>query len=139
MLAPSKSIRVTKTVGKKTEFRVPLTVLATRSSKSIETTAILDSGAGGTFINWMFIRKHNIPTHKLSKPFNIRTADGSHSKDGKVSNYCILGIRIDRRTMFGKFNVTTLSERDDILLGCPWLSKYLSRVVCPILPSAPAL
>jgi hypothetical protein len=24
--------------------------------------------------------------------------------------------------MFGKFNVTLLSEKDDILLGCPWLS-----------------
>jgi hypothetical protein len=74
------------------------------------------------FINWMFVRKHSIPTHKLSKPFNIRTADGSHSKSGKITNYCILGIRIDRCTMFGKFNVTLLSEKDDILLGCPWLS-----------------
>jgi hypothetical protein len=95
MLAPFKFIHVTQTVGKKTEFRVPLTLLSTRLSKSIETTAIIDSRASGMFINWMFVRKHSIPTHKLSKPFNIRTADGSHSKGGKITDYCILGIRID--------------------------------------------
>jgi hypothetical protein len=70
----------------------------------------------------MFVRKHKITTHKLSKPFHIRTADGSHSKDGKVTDFCMLIIKIDHRFMRGKFNITQLSECDDILLGYPWLA-----------------
>jgi len=116
-------VLVTKAVGKKNELRVPVTLFSLKQvGKSLQTTAIVDSGAGGTFISWMFVRKHRITTHKLSKPFHIRTADGSHSKDGKVTDYCTLVIKIDKRYMIGKFNVTQLSERDDILLGYPWLA-----------------
>jgi hypothetical protein len=100
-----------------------VTLFSTKQAgKSLQTTAIIDSGAGGTFISWMFVRKHKITTHKLSKPFHIRTADGSHSKDGKVTDFCMLIIKIDHQFMRGKFNITQLSERDDILLGYPWLA-----------------
>jgi hypothetical protein len=34
----------------------------------------------------------------------------------------MLYVRIDKRVMFGKFNITKLSKKDDILLGKPWLS-----------------
>jgi hypothetical protein len=118
-----RPVLVTKAVGKNNELRVPVTLFSTKQAgKSLQTTAIVDSGAGGTFISWMFVRKHKITTHKLSKPFHIRTADGSHSKDGKVTDFCMLIIKIDHRFMRGKFNITQLSERDDILLGYPWLA-----------------
>jgi len=34
----------------------------------------------------------------------------------------MLYVRIDKRVMFGKFNITKLSKKDVILLGKPWLS-----------------
>jgi len=36
-------------------------------------------------------------------------------------HYCILTVKIDDCAMIGKFNVTRLGRRDQILLGIPWL------------------
>src|SRR6267154_3150725 len=128
MSATSVPILVTSTVGKLNEFRVPITLFGTKSGKIITTTTIIDSGAGGSFINWMFVRKHWLTTQKLSKPFHIRTVDGSNSKDGHVTDYCVLTVQIDNRCMIGKFNVTQLSEKDDMLLGVPWLKATAPEI-----------
>ena len=69
----------------------------------------------------MFVRKHKITTHKLSKPIKIRTADGELSKH-TVTHFCHLAIKIDDRVMIGKFNVLNMSDKDMILLGKPWLN-----------------
>ena len=115
-------VLVTKSVGSKNEFRVPISILSASQKKIIATTAVIDSGAGGSFISETLIKKHSISTHRLKEPFNIRTVDGSYSTAGQVTHYCILLIKIDRRVMVGKFNITKLSRKDDILLGFPWLA-----------------
>jgi hypothetical protein len=76
-------VLITKSIGKKNEFCVPLTIYSVHRPETIATTAIIDSGAGGSFINWALVRKHRITTHELTKPFHITTADGSHSKKWK--------------------------------------------------------
>ncbi|KAG2339964.1 hypothetical protein BDR05DRAFT_890766, partial [Suillus weaverae] len=83
---------------------------------------IINSGAGGSFINAGFYQKNCILLHELKKPFHITTANGSHSTAGKITHYCTLYIRLDKCIMWGKFNVTKLSQKDDMLLGKPWLS-----------------
>src|SRR6267154_2446709 len=127
MSATSVPILVTTTVGKSNEFRVPITLFGTNSGKIITTTTIIDSGAGGSFINWMFVRKHRLTTHKLSKPFHIRTVDGSNSKDGRVTDYCVLAVQIDNRCMIGKFNVTQLSEKRRYATGCSLAKGHSPR------------
>jgi hypothetical protein len=97
-------------------------LLSYQCAETIATTAVIDSGATASYVSWRLIWEHRISTHKLSKPFNLRTVNGSHSKDGQVTDYCILFIKIDQRTMIRKFNITLLSEQDDMLLGYPWLA-----------------
>src|SRR6267154_6730751 len=123
MLAtPYIDVCTVKNVGKTKELRVPATIFSSvHPNKSLHTTAVVDTGAGATFIHWMFVRKHGIKTHKLEKPFSIRTADGKTSEK-KCTHYCHLAIKIDDRLMIGKFNVMNMSDRDMILLGKPWLS-----------------
>jgi hypothetical protein len=91
-----KSVLVTKSVGKKNEFRVPILILSSSKKKTIATTAIIDSGAGATFINESLVKKHNITTRPLALPFNIRTVNGSYSTAGQVTHYCILMVRVDQ-------------------------------------------
>jgi hypothetical protein len=122
MSVSSTCLLYTKTVGWKNEFCVPITIFSVLSKKTIEATAIIDSGAGGTFIDADFVRRNRIRTHQLSRPFHITTVDGSHLKARQVNQYCMLYVRIDKRVMFGKFNITKLSKKDDILLSKPWLS-----------------
>jgi len=96
MLAtPYIDVHTIKNVGKTKELRVPATIISSvHPDKSLHTTAIVDTGAGATFIHWMFVRKHGIKSHKLEKPFSIQTADGKTSEK-KFTHYCHLAMKID--------------------------------------------
>jgi hypothetical protein len=98
-----------------------MTLISKTRLKTVETTAVVDSGAARTFISEDFIKLHKIRTHRLSKPFKVTTADGSLTKGGLIMHYCILTMTIDDCAMIGKFNVMHLGKRDQILLGIPWL------------------
>jgi hypothetical protein len=98
-----------------------MTLISKTRLKTIKTTTIVNSGAAGTFISEDFIKLHKIRTHQLSKPFKVTTTDGSLTKGGPITHYCILTVKIDDCAMIGKFNVTRLGKRDQILLGILWL------------------
>ncbi|KAG2056061.1 hypothetical protein BDR06DRAFT_866001, partial [Suillus hirtellus] len=67
-------------------------------------------------------------THPLKRPFQITTVDGSPSSAGQVTHYCMLYIRLNKRLMYGKFNITKLSKHDNILFGKPWLSAMMPTI-----------
>jgi hypothetical protein len=115
------TVRLVQAIGEQKELRVPMTLISKTRLKTIETTAVVDSGAAGTFISEDFIKLHKIRTHRLSKPFKVATTDGSLTKGGPITHYCVLTVKIDNQAMIGKFNVTCLGKRDQILLGIPWL------------------
>jgi hypothetical protein len=113
-------VLVTKAVESPLEFKVPITICS-RTRQNVATTALIDSGSAGTFIDEQFVQRHGILRRKLTTPLTLRTVDGSTSKAGTVTHYCVLMIRIDQRTLVGKFNITRLGK-DDLLLGLPFLS-----------------
>jgi hypothetical protein len=115
------TIRLVQAIGEQKELRIPMTLISKTHLKTIETTAVIDSGAAGTFISEDFSKLHKVRTHRLSKPFKVTTIDGSLSKSGPIMHYCILTMKIDDCAMMGKFNVTRLGRCDQILLGIPWL------------------
>jgi hypothetical protein len=115
------TVRLVQAIGERKELRVPMTLISKTRLKTVETTAIVDSGAVGTFISEDFVKLHKIQTHRLSKPFKVTTADGSLTKGGPIMHYCVLTVKIDDCAMIDKFNVTRLGKRDQILLGIPWL------------------
>jgi hypothetical protein len=98
-----------------------MTLISKTRLKTVETTAVVDSGVAGTFISEDFIKLHKIRTHRLSKPFKVTTADGSLTKGGPITHYCVLTVKIDDCAMIGKFNIMRLGKCDQILLGIPWL------------------
>ena len=81
--------------------------------------ALIDSGTGGTFINYQYVIKNRITSRRLPKSFHLRTVDGSRNL---VTHYCILRVKVDQRILTGKFNITSLGK-DDIILGLPFLQK----------------
>jgi hypothetical protein len=98
-----------------------MTLISKTRLKTVETTAVVDSGVAGTFISEDFIKLHKIQTHQLSKSFKVTTTDGSLTKGGPITHYCVLTMKIDDCAMIGKFNVMRLGKHDQILLGIPWL------------------
>jgi hypothetical protein len=115
------TIRLVQAIGEWKELRVPMTLISKTHLKTVETTTVVDSRAAGTFISEDSIKLHKIQTHCLSKPFKVTTTNGSLSKSGPITHYCVLTVKIDDCAMIGKFNVTYLGWWDQILLGIPWL------------------
>jgi hypothetical protein len=50
--------------------------------KNVETTTLLDTGAGGKFINQNFIRNQKIETKELKYPIEVFNVDGTPNKRG---------------------------------------------------------
>ncbi|KAG2039956.1 hypothetical protein BDR03DRAFT_858994 [Suillus americanus] len=70
--------------GEQKELHVPISLISKTHLKPVETTAVVDSRAAGTFFSKDFVKQHHICSHTLSKPFWVTTADGSYSKSGAI-------------------------------------------------------
>ena len=53
-------------------MRIPVTV-----DRTVETLALIDSGAGGTFIDETFAQNHNLPLARLINPILVYNMDGT--------------------------------------------------------------
>ena len=54
------------------------------TDKTVETLALIDSGAGGKFIDQNYVRKLGIRTQELERPLIARNVDGTPNKKGKL-------------------------------------------------------
>ena len=50
------------------------------TDKTVETLALIDSGAGGKFIDQNYVRKLGIKTQELEQPLIARNVDGTPNK-----------------------------------------------------------
>jgi hypothetical protein len=62
-----------------------------RHSSKVETLALLDSGAGGIFINRDYQEKLRIPTQQLEKPIIVYNVD----KKGLITDYANLHLDVN--------------------------------------------
>ena len=75
---------------------IPLQICDT--DKTIETLALIDSGARGKFIDQNYVRKLGIKTQELERPLIARNVDGMPNKKGKFTSFVILTLVINGRT-----------------------------------------
>ena len=102
---------------------LPITIESkTDKKKTIDTKALLDTGAGGKFIDQNFILAHGIKTRKLEKPITVYNVDGTKNKTGTITQYVDLNLRIGDRTMDTRLMVTGLG-RQKIILGFLWFAE----------------
>ena len=91
--------------------------------KSVETLALIDSGAGGKFINRKYAERLGLPIQTLERPIMARNVDGTLNKTGTITSYVDLVAKIDGRTMGLQLLVTGLGNQK-IILGFPWLNEH---------------
>jgi len=60
--------------------------------KIVETKALIDSGAGGTFMDQNFARKHRLPLEKLEEPLVVFNVDGTQNKRGTITHFTELDV-----------------------------------------------
>jgi hypothetical protein len=89
------------------------------SKQTVET--LIDSGAGGLFIDQNYAKNFNINfLDKLVKAYNM---DGTENKRGMINAYVNLEFSLGERKFKERFYVTGL-RKQRIILGFPWLHKY---------------
>jgi hypothetical protein len=97
------------------------------SDKTVETEALLDSGAGGVFIDQNYAQKLRLDLKTLETPVLARNVDGTTNKRGTIKNYVDLQFKIGDKQFEERFFVTGLG-RQRIILGFPWLRKHNPEV-----------
>jgi hypothetical protein len=99
-----------------------LPVFALVDEEIVETQALLDSGAGGEFMDHSFAQRHNLPLYKLPRKIITRNVDGTKNSQGKVTHETFLDLTVNGEQKKTRFYVTGLGK-DTLILGLPWLRE----------------
>ena len=102
---------------------VPILINCDESKETVKTLGLLDSGAGGQFINQNYARKAGFEIKKLDKPLQALNVDGTKNKRGTITSFVELNAEINKKQMNLCLLVTGLGKQK-IILGFPWLHKY---------------
>ena len=103
-------------------MRIPITL-----DRTVETSALIDSGAGGMFIDEHFARKNNIPLTPLHNPLPVYNVDGTKNKQGVITHYTWKGLTIAGSTHRARLLATSLGN-ETIILGLPWLRRTNAQI-----------
>src|SRR6202522_1098046 len=100
---------------------IPITI-RDQSRKTVETPALVDSGAGGKFIDQNFARNSKMNIYNLEKPMKALNVDGTENKRGTIKQYVDLTFTINERPQTQRLFLTGLGKQK-IILGFPWLQE----------------
>src|SRR6202522_4364567 len=100
---------------------IPITI-RDQSGKTVETPALVDSGAGGKFIDQNFARNPKMDIYNLEKPMKALNVDGTREKQGTIKQYVDLTFTINGRPQTQRLLLTGLGKQK-IILGFPWLQE----------------
>jgi Retroviral aspartyl protease len=102
--------------------------------KIVKATTLLDTGAGGEFIDQNFVQNQKIKTKELKYPIEVFNVDGTPNKQGTITKYTWLDLTINGQTQTHNLLVTGLGKQK-IILGYPWFKQtnpYINWKECTL-------
>ena len=93
-----------------------------KKEEIVDTLALIDSGAGGKFIDQNFTKEKGLEQKLLEKPLVVYNVDGTLNKKGTIRKYVEIPVTICGRKTMEWLLVMGLGELK-IILGFPWLNK----------------
>ena len=103
-------------------IQILILIKSDNEKESVETLSLIDSGAGGEFIDQNYAKKSGYKIKKLDKLLQALNVDGTRSKWGTITSFIELTVKINRRQMDLQLLVTGLGKQK-IILSFPWLHK----------------
>jgi Retroviral aspartyl protease len=104
-------------------FHVDAIITTPEKNKPIKTQPLIDSGAGGIFMDQNYARKQRLSLTKLEYPITARNVDGTENKQGTIWYYTDLDLHVNGKTHMERFLITGLGNQK-VILGIPWLQKH---------------
>jgi len=84
--------------------------------------ALIDSGAGGNFIDSKTVQTLQLPTTLLQRTIKVRNVDGTSNHNGQITHRTILEATIAGKRQTLSLLITGLGSQK-LILGLPWLIK----------------
>src|SRR5258708_5622797 len=113
-VVPPPAIYVlSKNSSRSLNIQVKLTSLT--SLASVSTSALLDSGATGMFINQSFVQKHQLETTPLPQPVLVHNVNGSPNENGSVTEEVHVILRFGRHSERAHLAVANLGQQTVII------------------------
>ena len=109
-------------IPNKNSLFIPLEFENIGEKKIIETLGLVDSGAGGKFIDQNFARQEKLELKKLVKPLTVYNVDGTLNKKGTIRNYVDLPMTIFGKKTNEQLLVMGLGKLK-VILGFTWLNE----------------
>ena len=109
--------------NKSLTVEIPITCKTEKGNKIVETTILLDTGAGGMFMHQDYANKHKIILHELQFPITTRNVDGTENQAGKITHFTWVQTRIDGRKSLERLLVSNIGS-SDIIFGLPWFKEH---------------
>ena len=81
----------------KNSISIPILIRG-ENGRDVETLGLIDSGAGGKFIDRNYAKEEKLPIRDLDEPVTARNVDGMKNKTGTITQYVELPLRIHGRT-----------------------------------------
>ena len=94
--------------------------------QTVDSNALIDSGAEGQFLDKGFARHHNIPISPLPRPITALNVDGTKNHAGTITHYTWLELCINGTKIPTRFLITGLGQ-ENMILGIPWLKRTKSK------------
>ena len=99
-VTPSVSVLNVIVAEIKNKSMTILVLLSCKQSgnKNVEAKALLDTRAGGKFIDQNYVLRNNHRTKKLGKPITAYNVDGMENKTGTITQFVDVNLQLGNRT-----------------------------------------
>jgi predicted aspartyl protease len=106
-------------------LRFPVKLLV--GNQIVETSALIDSGATGNFLDIGLLSLANFPLQRLPKPIQAYNVDGSTNRKGTILWKTKIPVLPFQKTNSLELMIVSLGQRQ-IILGMPWLKTRNPRI-----------
>src|SRR6201996_6893797 len=106
---------------------IPIESKTTKENKTVDTPVLLDTGAGGNFMNKNYAKRNNIILYPLDKPIIPRNIDGSLNQEGEITHYTWIQAKLNGQPSLVRLLVTNLGAQD-IIFALPWFKEHTPQI-----------
>jgi len=97
------------------------------TDRRFEMNALIDSGAGGTFIDKKFAQHNGIALIPIEKPIQAFNVDGTKNNTGMIEHCTWLKIQMGKKKISTRFLATGLGK-EKMILELLWLKQYNPKI-----------
>ena len=107
---------------KSNSLSIPISIKCAKDNQTVETLALIDSGARGKFIDQNYAKTIGLKTRILEQPITAQNVDGTENKHGGITHFAFVDLIIHGRTTRTRLLISELGKQK-VILGFPWLNE----------------